>query len=77
MGGKGPFCLLLFPLAAAHRFQADESDWGFSKFTQLKDMTYAAYEQDRPIIENGAATFTVLLRVVKDPTGVLWHNFIK
>ncbi|RKP22224.1 hypothetical protein SYNPS1DRAFT_26123, partial [Syncephalis pseudoplumigaleata] len=60
---------------AQHRFNNDESDWGFTKFIQLREATYAAYPDERPILENGAATITVLLRILKDPTGMLWHNF--
>ncbi|RKP09509.1 ubiquitin carboxyl-terminal hydrolase 5 [Thamnocephalis sphaerospora] len=60
---------------AVHRFQADEADWGFSKFAALRDVTQKVYGQERPLLENGAATLTALVRVVKDPTGVLWHNF--
>jgi ubiquitin carboxyl-terminal hydrolase 7 len=31
----------------------------------------------RPTIEDDAADITAYLRVVDDPTGVLWHNFVK
>lgn len=29
------------------------------------------------MIENDAVNVTAYLRIYKDPTGVLWHNFIK
>lgn len=32
---------------------------------------------DRPLVEDDRANLTAYVRVVKDPTGVLWHNFVK
>jgi ubiquitin carboxyl-terminal hydrolase 7 len=29
------------------------------------------------MIENDAVNVTAYVRIYKDPTGVLWHNFIK
>lgn len=29
------------------------------------------------MIENDAVNVTAYIRIYKDPTGVLWHNFIK
>lgn len=31
----------------------------------------------RPTIEDETAEITVYVRVLEDPTGVLWHNFVK
>jgi len=31
----------------------------------------------RPTIEDESADLTVYVRVLEDPTGVLWHNFVK
>ena len=31
----------------------------------------------RATIEDEAADVSVFVRVLKDPTGVLWHNFVK
>jgi len=31
----------------------------------------------RPTIEDESADLTVYVRVLGDPTGVLWHNFVK
>ena len=33
--------------------------------------------QLRPTIEDESADITVFVRVLEDPTGVLWHNFVK
>jgi ubiquitin carboxyl-terminal hydrolase 7 len=63
--------------AASHRFTSDEGDWGFTRFAELRRLFDAKWESfDRPMIENNTARLTAYIRVVKDPTGVLWHSFI-
>jgi len=63
---------------ATHRFTADEGDWGFTRFAELRKLFNVPWEnKSRPMIENNGAKFTAYVRVIKDPTGVLWHNFIK
>ncbi|KAF2403000.1 ubiquitin carboxyl-terminal hydrolase 21 [Trichodelitschia bisporula] len=62
---------------ATHRFQADESDWGFTRFAELRKLFAPRWEDsDRPMVENDSAKLTAYVRVYKDPTGVLWHNFV-
>lgn len=64
--------------AAQHRFNAEESDWGFTRFGDLRKLFMASWEdKGRPMIENEAVNITAYVRIYKDPTGVLWHNFIK
>ncbi len=29
------------------------------------------------MVENNSVNVTAYVRIVKDPTGVLWHNFVK
>ncbi|KAI8081535.1 uncharacterized protein BX664DRAFT_340645 [Halteromyces radiatus] len=58
--------------SAQHRFHADESDWGFTKFMEFKQL---ANFTNNSYIENNALRITSIVRVFKDPTGVLWHNF--
>ena len=60
---------------ATHRFNAKESDWGFTRFIELRKALQPTVDHDRPLIENDAANLTAYVRVLKDPTGVLWHNF--
>ena len=62
---------------AHHRFVPEECDWGFTRFHDLRKLYNAQDHQKRPIIEDDAAEVTVFVRVLKDPTGVLWHNFQK
>lgn len=62
---------------AHHRFTAEESDWGFKQFTELKDLKSRTAKRPRPLVENENAVLSVYMRIIKDPTGVLWHNFHK
>jgi ubiquitin carboxyl-terminal hydrolase 7 len=62
---------------AHHRFVPEECDWGFTRFFDLRKLFQPNDHNSRPIIENDCATVTVFVRVLKDPTGVLWHNFVK
>jgi ubiquitin carboxyl-terminal hydrolase 7 len=63
--------------SATHRFTADEGDWGFTRFAELRKLFSQQWEdRGRPMVENNAANVTAYVRVLKDPTGVLWHNFI-
>jgi ubiquitin carboxyl-terminal hydrolase 7 len=63
---------------AHHRFTAEEGDWGFTRFSELRKLFANAFD-DRgvPLVENDSAKITAYVRVLKDPTGVLWHNLIK
>ena len=67
-----------FFVAAHHRFNAEESDWGFTRFAELRKLFHPSWEdKGRPMIENESVNITAYLRIYKDPTGVLWHNFFK
>ncbi|KAK3050993.1 ubiquitin-specific protease ubp15 [Extremus antarcticus] len=62
---------------ANHRFTAEEGDWGFTRFADKNRIFAAKFDgHDRPMIENDCARVTAYVRVLKDPTGVLWHNFV-
>ncbi|KAJ9139474.1 Ubiquitin carboxyl-terminal hydrolase [Pleurostoma richardsiae] len=62
--------------SAHHRFTKDESDWGFTRFLELRKMFNVPWESSsRPLVENDTANITAYVRVVEDETGVLWHNF--
>lgn len=62
---------------ANHRFTADEGDWGFTRFADKNRIFAAKFDgKDRPLVENDCAKMTAYVRVLKDPTGVLWHNFV-
>lgn len=62
---------------AHHRFNQEEQDWGFTRFVELKKLYQAADNRAKPVIDNDETEITAFVRVLKDPTGVLWHNFQK
>lgn len=62
---------------ASHRFTNDESDWGFSRLYDIRKLAYNHSDRNRPILENGETMITCYIKIMKDPTGVLWHNFNK
>ena len=65
-------------IAANHRFSRDEGDWGFTRFEYLRVLFNEAWKgKGVPLVENDEANITAYVRVVKDPTGVLWHKFQK
>lgn len=61
---------------AHHRFTAEEMDWGFTRFNEFRKLVVPSDARGRPIIEDDRAVVSAYVRVLKDPTGVLWHNFI-
>ncbi|KAJ7794111.1 hypothetical protein B0H14DRAFT_2924122 [Mycena olivaceomarginata] len=61
---------------AQHRFIAEEPDWGFTRFSELRKFFHTQEGHSRPTIEENSADITVYIRVLEDPTGVLWHNFV-
>ncbi|KAK4688080.1 ubiquitin carboxyl-terminal hydrolase 7, partial [Tremellales sp. Uapishka_1] len=63
---------------AHHRFVAEECDWGFTRFVDLRKLHTPDLQngKTRPTIENDEVEVTAFVRVLKDPTGVLWHNFV-
>lgn len=62
--------------SANHRFNAKEGDWGFTRFVDLRKAFSQPWDgHERSLVENDEANVTAYVRVLKDPTGVLWHNF--
>ncbi|CAG8478586.1 24166_t:CDS:10 [Cetraspora pellucida] len=59
-----------------HRFTAEEPDWGFTRFYAQKKLFTRHKTNPRPLIENDTCNITAFVRIIKDPTGVLWHKFI-
>jgi ubiquitin carboxyl-terminal hydrolase 7 len=66
-----------FSQSSFHRFTADELDWGFHHMCP-----FSAYKNGIPEINvgplastDGKTAIVARVRVVKDSTGVLWHNF--
>ncbi|KDR67782.1 hypothetical protein GALMADRAFT_231689 [Galerina marginata CBS 339.88] len=61
---------------AHHRFCHEELDWGFTYFVASNKLFEVQNGQSRPIIEMESVDITAYVRVLEDPTGVLWHNFV-
>jgi ubiquitin carboxyl-terminal hydrolase 7 len=57
---------------ARHRFTSEQYDWGWKHFRGLKKLKSTQEGHRRPIIEGGSANITAFVRVLEDPTGVLW-----
>ncbi|WAR62550.1 hypothetical protein PtB15_15B136 [Puccinia triticina] len=60
---------------AQHRFTHDAQNFGFSEFVELQEVLGPADSRVKPIIENEETIITAYVRILKDETGVLWHNF--
>jgi ubiquitin carboxyl-terminal hydrolase 7 len=61
---------------AHHRFTKEEGDWGFTRFVELRKLWSVPWDDTgRYLAEGEKANMTAYVRVVKDETGVLWHNF--
>ena len=59
-----------------HRFNSNETDWGFANFIDHNHLKYPTKTRNTPLLNDGNLNISVYVRILKDPTGVLWHNFI-
>ncbi|KAJ3117728.1 hypothetical protein HDU96_005858 [Phlyctochytrium bullatum] len=62
--------------AAQHRYNPNETDWGFNHLVKLSQLFTPIENFSRALIENDQTVITVYMKIIKDVTGVLWHNFI-
>ena len=70
--------LILYSLAAHHRFTEGENDWGFTRFVDLEHIHEGDQGTSRyPLLHGDQIRATAIVRVYKDSTGVLWHDFIR
>ncbi|KAJ2524768.1 ubiquitin-specific protease ubp15 [Coemansia sp. RSA 2049] len=58
-----------------HRFTQEESDWGFTRFIDIRTLVTPPDDELPSLVENGRVRISAFVRVIKDPLGVLWHNF--
>lgn len=63
-------------LDAHHRFSADEIDWGFKRFYEIEDLERLSGNKLGPFVINNETVLSVFVRIIKDETGILWHNFV-
>ncbi|KAI7896456.1 uncharacterized protein EV154DRAFT_239233 [Mucor mucedo] len=71
---EDPTCY--YPSSANHRFSSEEIDWGFTRFYDVEDLGQVSAAGKGPFLVNNKTTISVYIRIVKDETGVLWHNFV-
>jgi len=60
---------------AHHRFVEEDLDWGFHNYIS-KNIFYNEEKGKRFVVDD-TVTFIIAIKVFQDPTGVLWHNFVK
>lgn len=59
-----------------HRFNASDTDWGFANFIDLNHLKYPSKGRTSGLLNESKLNITAYIRVLRDTTGVLWHNFI-
>lgn len=68
------------PSGSSHRFNKNETDWGFSSLTDEKRLqvpTIRHGSAEFPVLGNNQVNITGYVKVIDDSsTGVLWHSFI-
>ncbi|OMJ30209.1 Ubiquitin carboxyl-terminal hydrolase 21 [Smittium culicis] len=60
---------------AFHRFNSDETDWGFTSFIDQRRLV-SPNSSGIPLLQNDKIRISAFVKVAVDPTGVLWHNFL-
>ena len=59
-----------------HRFNENETDWGFSSLIDIRQLKSVLKDHKRPILENNQINITAYIKVIDDSsTGVLWNTF--
>ncbi|RIB08236.1 hypothetical protein C2G38_2212161 [Gigaspora rosea] len=58
-----------------NRFTAESLNWGYPRFCEHRNLFVPLDNQTRSLIENDSCNITAFVRIIKDPTGFLWHNF--
>lgn len=59
-----------------HRFNALDTDWGFANLIDLNNLKHPSKGRPLSFLNEGTLNITAYVRILKDPTGVLWHNFL-
>ncbi|KAJ3226189.1 hypothetical protein HK099_005415 [Clydaea vesicula] len=63
-------------MTARHRFAPNQVDWGFNHLVSSTVLNQGVPDFSRPIMEKNSLNVIVYLKIVKDETGVLWHNLL-
>lgn len=51
-------------------------DWGFTRFYDREDLGLLSSAGKGPFLVDNQIVISVFVRIIKDETGVLWHNFV-
>ncbi|KZW03193.1 cysteine proteinase [Exidia glandulosa HHB12029] len=60
---------------AQHRFTHAQPQWGFARYVANDALRATTEQRSKPILENDTLDIIVFVRVLRDPTGVLMHDF--
>lgn len=60
---------------AHHRFIAEESDWGFTRFSELRKLFHVQEGQTRSVIEDESADVSVFCPRLEGPNGGVMAQF--
>lgn len=68
---------LVLAKPAQHRFDANEPDWGYAAFTTPGVLAQGdAGTRHQALLADDGLEVVVRVQIIRDPTGVLWHNFV-
>ncbi|SCU86930.1 LANO_0C09604g1_1 [Lachancea nothofagi CBS 11611] len=59
-----------------HRFCATDTDWGFASFIGLDTLKKRTSSRNSGFLADNQLNVSVFVRILDDPTGVMWHNFL-
>ncbi|ODQ77761.1 hypothetical protein BABINDRAFT_163160 [Babjeviella inositovora NRRL Y-12698] len=59
-----------------HRFLKSATDWGFSSFVGIQQLNSNWKATGAPLVSRSRVNITTYVRVLRDTTGVLWHDFV-
>lgn len=61
-----------------HRFEPTEPDWGFNQFTTPRCLIKGdSTTGHKALLSDDKLVVVGRVQVIKDPTGMLWHSFVK
>jgi ubiquitin carboxyl-terminal hydrolase 7 len=60
---------------AKHRFVPEEGDWGFTQFIKLSALQDETKPSEKDFLVDDTLVIQLVMRIVKDVTGNLWHTF--
>jgi len=62
---------------ADHRFIAEDPDWGYTRFSELHKLYCPQPGHNHSVIEGDSTVVSVYVRVLADPTGAPWREYVE